>query len=326
VLERTSTWPRLRDAFLLRTAERTVAAYPAAVRAEVGALVRAARERASLAELALDSHVASALSLYRETALLLMRAIVASRTPEGTEIPTGASDVVSRFHALDLGGAPVSRAELDELLRAAREADPMEPARLSPLAATDQAHATRAVVRWLSTLVEARGVAELRWTRKLRVGAVSLAALALLVGAGAGLMRTTNVALHKAIQTSGLSAEAPQPTGGLTDGVTTSPPAFGVHTTVGSPPWVQVDLGKVYKVSKVKVYNRGDGWFNDGLPMTVQLSTDGTWFVDVETRRASFTQAAPWLVNARREPARYVRVRGTAGKYIALSELEVFAR
>lgn len=326
MLERAPTLPRLRDAFLLRAAERTVAAYPAAVRSEVSALVRAARERASLAELALDSHVASALSLYREAALLLLRAIVASRTPEGTEIPSASHDVVGRFHALDLGGAPVSRGELDELLRAAREADPMEPARLSPLAATDGAHAARAVVRWLSTLVEARGVAELRWTRKLRVGAVSLAALALLVWAGAGMMSTKNVALHKPIQSNGLNADAPQPTGGLTDGVTTSPPAFGVHTTVGSPPWVQVDLGRVYKVSKVKVFNRGDGWFNDGLPMTVQLSTDGTWFVDVETRRTSFSQAAPWVVNARREPARYVRVRGTAGKYVALSELEVFAR
>jgi hypothetical protein len=112
---------------------------------------------------------------------------------------------------------------------------------------------------------------------------------------------------------------------GLTDGVITGPP-YGVHTAAASPPWVQVDLGDVYKVSKVKVYNRGDGWFNDGLPMTLQTSLDGTWFVDIETRRAPFSQKSPWVANAHREKARYIRLRGPATKYLALSELEVFAR
>lgn len=321
------TLPRARDAFLLREAARTVAAYPAAVRSEVSALVRAARERASLAELALDSHVATALSLYREAALLLVRAIVAARTPEGTEVASVPADVVARFGALDLAdAAPVSREELDALLRATCEADPMEVARLQPRVATDQAHAARAVVRWLGTLVEARGLAELRWLRAIRVGAAALAGGALLVLGVTRLLGTTNVALHQPVQTSGLLATAPSTPGGLTDGVIAGPPPFGVHTSVSPAPWVQVDLGRIYKVSKAKVYNRGDGWFNDGLPMTLQVSTDGKWFADVDTRRSSFSQSTPWVANVHGERARYVRVRGTPGKYVALSELEVWAR
>jgi hypothetical protein len=323
--ERALPWAR--DVFLLRRAERTVAAYPADVRSQVGVLVRAARERAGLAELALDREVATALWLYREAALLWLRAIVAARTPEGTEAPSAAVAVVARFASLGLAdGAPVPREQLDELLRAVREGDSMEPTRLSSLAVTERAHAARAVVAWLGTLVEARSLGELRWARVLRVGAAALVAVALLVWSGGRLLGTKNVALHKPVRTSGLHPQAIATPGGLTDGVIAGPPPYGVHTAVGSPPWVQVDLGDVYKVSKVKVYNRGDGWFDDGLPMTVQLSVDGTWFADVETRRSSFSQKSPWVANAHREKARYVRVRGTPGKYVTLSEVEVWAR
>jgi hypothetical protein len=100
--------------------------------------------------------------------------------------------------------------------------------------------------------------------------------------------------------------------------------SYGVHTNSGEDPWVQVDLGAVYAVDTVKVYNRGDGWFDDGLPMMLRLSENGRDFVDVAARTTHFTQAVPWTIETGHRPARYIRVRGARGRYVTLSELEAF--
>jgi hypothetical protein len=111
----------------------------------------------------------------------------------------------------------------------------------------------------------------------------------------------------------------------LTDGVI-SGATYGVHTDVSDAPWVQVDLLAVYALDKIKIYNRGDAFFDDGLPMTLQVSDNGVTFVDVETRTKLFGQTTPWVAKARGLKARFVRIRGARGKYVTLSELEVFGR
>jgi hypothetical protein len=157
----------------------------------------------------------------------------------------------------------------------------------------------------------------------MRLLGAGLAAVALLVWAASGLLSNENVALHKPVTTSGVHPNATSPPSGLTDGVTTGAP-YGVHTTTGDNPWVQVDLLGVHKIRKVKIYNRGVGWFDDGLPMTLQVSENGVVFTDVETRRTSFSQKSPWIAKVGGKRARYIRVRGTPGKYVTLSELEAF--
>ena len=112
------------------------------------------------------------------------------------------------------------------------------------------------------------------------------------------------------------------PPAGLTDGVIEGAP-YGTSTQLGDAPWVEVDLGRVYHLDKIKIYNRGDGFGDDGLPMTLQVSENGVAYLEVETRSTTFEQTSPCKVaKGRGRAARYVRVRGARGKYVALSELE----
>ena len=292
------------------------ARYPAAESERMRALVSAARERALVADSALEkSHGASALTLYREAALFHMAAYLAVEASEPPPEVAAPDEIVARFRGLPLG--PSVPESLFTLVAA-----PPAPANTPEVIA--RAETARTTVRWLDGLVEPRGVAELRFERRLRVGVAGIAVLALLAWGLPALFGARNIALHKPTTSSGVFPGAHAEPGGLTDGVISGAP-YGVHTQVGDKPWVQIDLLAVYKIDKVKIYNRGDGYFDDGLPMTLQFSENGVTFVDVETRAASFSQSAPWVAKARGRSARYVRIVGARGKYVTLSEVEVFA-
>ena len=84
--------------------------------------------------------------------------------------------------------------------------------------------------------------------------------------------------------------------------------------------------GRRYRITKVKIYNRGDGYFDDGLPMTLEFSENGTDFVEIDKRTKSFGQWVPWTADGDKKPARYVRIHGNRGSYVALNEIEVFGK
>jgi hypothetical protein len=153
---------------------------------------------------------------------------------------------------------------------------------------------------------------------------VCAALIALLLWASTKLVSPTNIALRKPVTVSSVHPAATSPPAGLTDGVTSG--SYGVHTNREDAPWVQVDLGEVYRINKVKIYNRGDGWFDDGLPMTLQFSENGTDFAEVDKRTTNFGQLIPWTFDAQKKTARFLRVTGAKGTYVSLSELEVFGR
>jgi hypothetical protein len=305
----------LREAFLLEDAERTAAGYPAAERARMRALARAAAERALVAERALDRHPATALALYREAALLSMAARVSVEDGPALAEPLVAAEVVARFRALPARRpAPFAPDALEDLTRFVAEPDQ----RASP----DDA---RALVRWLGTLVERRGVDELRFLRRFRAGAAGAAALALAVVVASSLFGRPNLALHKPVTASGVHPASTAVPGGLTDGVISGAP-YGIHTNEGEAPWAQVDLLGEYALDEVRIYNRGDGYLEDGMPLTLQISRDGLRFADVETRAKTFTRSSPWVAKLHGSPARFVRVRGARGKYVCLSELEAYGK
>jgi hypothetical protein len=89
---------------------------------------------------------------------------------------------------------------------------------------------------------------------------------------------------------------------------------------------VRVDLGDVYQLKKIKIYNRGDGWFDDHLPLTVELSENGVDFTPIDRRTTSFSQWSPWVVAPGGQRARYIQVHGAKGKFVALSELEAYGK
>jgi hypothetical protein len=311
------------ESFLLKDNEHLAESYPGAVRDEVRALALAGSARADVAERLREGHIASALTLFREAAIFYMASFVASRTGETPAEPLRGDDVLARFRAIAPDAPAASAPELRAaFLDAVRASDPRAVERLTPSEALLAGQTASAVVRSLAALVEPRSVSDIRFVRRARVASLGLAALALVVWLVAGLLGRTNLALHKPVATSGVHPAGTSPPAGLTDGITSG--GYGVHTAVAALPWVSVDLLGVHVVDEVKVYNRGDGWYNDGLPMTVQLSEDGTNFVDVATRTATFGQQTPWTIEMPRQRARYVRVRGGSGKYVALSELEVF--
>jgi hypothetical protein len=318
------------DAFLLESAERRAAACATSAGDDARALARLGRLRAAAADRLLESHTAAALTLYRDAAVLLMAGFVAARTGEAPPAPLRGDEVLERFLALEsaevLGGDADLRAAF---LDGVRGPDVLGADRLPADEALRLAEAARAVVRALAKLVEPRSLPEIRFTRKARLMALGAAVvIPLLWGAVLLAARRTNLALHKPVTASSVLPGALSPPSGLTDGVTHG--AYGAHTDLGhpgAPPWLTVDLEGTYVVDSFKVYNRSDSALQASLPLTLQISEDGTNFTDVGTRTIYFGQDMPWRLDLLQpQRARYVRVLGQPGKYVVLAELEVFGR
>jgi F5/8 type C domain len=310
----------VREALLLEQAMRAARGYTDGAR--VSALARAGAEASLVADRALDDgYLASALTVYRDAGLLFMAAAVVgapASEPVAAELPP--AGVLTRFRARQWPGE--KQAELEAFCASlAPERAAERPVGAAP--ARPEVEAARDVVSWLATLVEPRGVAELRVQRGVRVALAGALAVAALAWGISGLMPVKNVALHRPVTASGLFNASINPAG-LTDGVIAGAP-YGIHTKVGGTQWVQVDLESVRKLDRIVVYNRADGYFDEGLPFTLQASVDGAIFADVETRRTHFSQTDPWVAKANGANARYVRIVAAPGKYVTLSEVEVFA-
>jgi uncharacterized membrane protein len=310
------------DAFLLRGPERAATSYPASLHASMLELYLAAGTRARAADVLAEESTPSALTLYREAALLYMAAFVTVRSGVAITEPLDAADLVSQFQALPPSPLPCAPAEFERFLSQLGNADILAVDRLDAPAASARAQVARAVVAWLRRLIEPRTVAEIRFTRSARIGTLALVAAVALGALVWPIFAPENIALNKPVSVSGVQPGSTSPPSGLTDGVTSG--SYGVHTTFSDNPWVQVDLGAVYAVGSVKIYNRGDDAFDAGLPMTLQLSENGRDFVDIETRKTTFSQKAPWKANTGHRLARYIRIRGTRGKYVSLRQLEAF--
>ena len=312
------------EALLLKQAEEKAVAYPLSARPKMRELVRAANDRAEVANDLVEGHVASALALYREAALLYMAAFVVVCSDEALPDSLRLDGLLSRFRQLlQTRSVPIDEGKLERLVDRSGD-DLLLFDHLDGKSATVAGQSAQEIVRKLGQLVEPRTVSEIRFDRGLRVAGLSLVVCALCVWSVVSFFGRTNIALHMPVTASGVHPAAKSPPGGLTDGVTTG--TYGIHTSVSDDPWVQVDLQSVFLIDKVKVYNRGDGWFDDGLPMTLQFSEDGNKFVDVETRTTNFGQLIPWTAKGRGKKARYVRVRAGKGKYVTLNEVEVFGR
>jgi hypothetical protein len=132
-----------------------------------------------------------------------------------------------------------------------------------------------------------------------------------------------NIARGKPVYPSSLRVNPPDGHE-LVDGIVGT--SYGVHTDTEESPTVVIDLQDVFKINKVNVHNRADGWFDDCLPLLVELSIDGRTYTELARRDEHFDADPPWVVDGHRQPARYVRLRVPRRSYIALSEVEVFGR
>ncbi len=321
-------WRRARARFLLEDVERQVRSQRPEQQAVVEKYHRAAAQRAAVADELSDSRrVASSMLLYGEAARLFIAAAVTAHDvacdPRAlladADAPWEALASLARRAAI---GAPPREVEAArQILVAAREPlifDESPPEQLLAQRAT-----MKEAVAWLGGLVEMRPLRRIRVERIVRVSMLVAVAVAFLALVVSNLWQSTNIALHRPVTISARQPDstAPDDNSGLVDGRIES--TYGIHTKVGGG-WVMVDLQDVYRLSKIEIFNRADGWVDGGLPLRLELSENGREWKEVERRTSAFTAAKPWVFQAEGARARFVRV--ASDKYVALTELEVFGR
>jgi len=307
--------------FLLRDAERAIRIYTEPQRVLVRKHVEAAESRLRGGR-RIPSAVASAL-LLREAVRHYLLAAEAATDASLDDAALEALDVVSRLPALLPDPLrPDAFPPDDSRVRAALRAS--SPLYFDDLSAEDAAHARSALERAASILsrrVEARSLTNLRGTRWGRRAAFALMAAYVSVVTLRSKVWPKNIALGKQVHASSLYAGDGHE---LVDGELGALP--GVRTNTEESPSAIIDLGREYRIDRVSVYNRLDGWFDDCLPLVVELSVDGARYKELARRDQHFGTDPPWTVEGRRDLARYVRLRVARRGYLALSEVEVFGR
>jgi hypothetical protein len=272
-----------------------------------------------------DRNVAVAFVLYREAVGLLATAVLASRS---TAIDVEGQPAIRMLDALGelaaAGEIPPLPTELQTVKTILATGEPLGFDRVPPQDLLAKRAAVETTIGWLRARVEPRTLREIRATRILRLIGVSAVALVALVMLVARLTRPVNIALGKpgSISEKHPYAVCPVDNSGGTNGDIES--SYGIHSN-NAPPggisWVMIDLLASYKIDKVKIYNRADGWYDDGLPLSLEFSEDGVAFTEVNRRAEPFTSRSPWSFEAHGAKTRYVRVR--SAKYVALTEIEV---
>jgi len=313
----------IRELLLLERSEAAILAYTPVQHARLRGHYDAATRRFDAARFVAEPVPASVLLCEAITHLLR-----AKEAASGGEAP-------SSFRRRDLvrwlpdpeperGRPPITAADA-QLTRAALTADDeLYLDRLAP----EVAEATRtALERTASVLrsgIDARTVAFVRGTRWGRLAACSVLALYLGYRLVAAVAMPVNIARGKPVSASSYRVNPPDGHE-LVDG--SFPVSYGIHTNNEASPRVTIDLQGVYRIATVKVYNRGDGWQDEGLPIVAEISLDGITYSTIGRRDAHFDRKPPWVIEGRNAGARYVRLRGAvAGTYLALSQVEVFGK
>jgi hypothetical protein len=210
-----------------------------------------------------------------------------------------------------------------------RDALGIVPSESKPeLAIDDMAFADAEVLRTklddrLTELIRSNEIRGVTAVRALRLGRPLAMVLLIALPIAAFVhthFRVHNLAVGKVVTTSALRSESPTPSH-VVDGRTRG--TFGVHTAEAEHPFVIIDLGEAHVIDHVVVYDRGDGWFDECLPLRVELSNDGATFDVIGLRTEHFVS---WVVAASGRTARFVRISKPDRGYIALNEIEVYGR
>jgi hypothetical protein len=257
----------------------------------------------------------AAFVLYRDALRLLARTSFLDDSPEGDLTDETALAAIPRF----LETVPEeARKPLTEALEFLGQPDPLAFDRVPDTELSAKRVAVEDLLRWLTKRVEARTVRRLKVERAARWAGAGLIGLWLLRLLFVTIFAPPNVALHKAVTASSHYPGTTDPSA-LTDGVADK---YGVHTTIEANPWVIVDLGGVYNVRTVRVKNRTDGFYDECLPLLVEVAETDDAYVQVGERTTRFDT---WDVDVGGKPVSKVRLRLPRQGYLALGEVEVFA-
>jgi hypothetical protein len=312
--------------FLLEAEERSARSLPADRRAKLRKLCEAAEIRTSVAaDLSDPRHAVVGVALYCDAVELLLLAAVLMHG-EGPSLDTADVSSIDAAFAQRVEEQAIDRPppELDEVRRLIAEPR-LRIGSFGPDALAQRRASLEAAANWLRARIEQRTVSQIRRTRIARLASAAVVIVTVVASALSAVMAAPNVALHRPVLATSRHPQsvAPADNSGLVDGIKDN--NYGIHTLQEGSPWVMVDLESSRKIAEVKIYNRGDGWFDEGLPFVLELSEDGHTFTEVSTRTEPFSQTQPWTYSGSTR-ARFVRVRAPHLGYIALSEIEVFER
>ncbi len=310
----------VREFFALGEAERAIRAYLPAQRIRVRQHFDAA-ERRFLAARSLAADLPAAV-LLREGVTQYLAAAALARDPDADP---AALDLAAHLPPIPLDPArPDAEATDDARVRAiVSAADPLYFDRLAPADLERDRAALERAGSLLRRRIEARSLTGVKWTRWGRVGALALAGICALFGVVRVALEPTDIAKGKPVSYTSLVGNLADGRG-LVDGVIGT--GYGIHTLTEESPHVVIDLLAPYRITGIRVHNRADGWYDECLPLLVELSTDGRTYSELGKRETHFDADPPWDVDGHMEPARYVRLRVPRRGYIALSEVEVFGK
>jgi hypothetical protein len=147
-----------------------------------------------------------------------------------------------------------------------------------------------------------------------------------------GLLPENNVARGKQAKQSSLSKySTAEGARGALSGIKTG--GFGFHTQLEDNPWWMVDLGDIFEVSDIVVFNRMDACSNRSDTLNVAVSLDATLWANVYDHRGRPTfggvrplNGRPPLVIALREiRCRFVKIELVGRTYLHLDEVEIYS-
>jgi hypothetical protein len=308
------------ERFLLRGAERRATSATPEHRARIRFLLRSARARQrAAAGLRSPEEAAPAFRLLLEAFKILATAHAVARGEHDSD------ETLDERAALGVLAPPDGAPEHGATEALLADPDPLAADRLTTAEALRMRPELERLLGWLERGLEVRTVRRIRVARWLRLGLAALALASLSIAAVAWALAPTNLARGKPVSASSRFPRTPDPSG-ATDGVRGR--GFGVHTVFEPRPWVAIDLGQVHALKEVVVFHRSDNHQLESLPLTLELSEDGSSYSEVATRSTLFTAEDPWRQRLDGKRARWVRliVNKKPKGYIALSEIEVYGR
>lgn len=266
---------------------------------------------------------ASALVLLRTAVLALARARRA-RTPDPAATTTApdngwfglmqVADLAPLLEALP----PEQAAQLQQLL-----APNFDAARLPALPQRERERCLITLRRMAFALGDplendASALRRVHTARRARRGAL---ACLVLVALGLGLARVLhrpNLALHKPVVVDRPDPQLVVDPAHVVDGDRTN---LGFHTVARGDKSVLIDLLAPQRIRRVDVYNRMDCCQERVVPLSIEVSTDGTSFRHVADRNHRF---ALWKASFPPVEARWVRLTQRNDQPFHLSEIEIY--
>jgi hypothetical protein len=337
MLDKVRSWlPNpVREVLFLEKAEGKAQALPSELRARVQKLATAAEQRRRAAEvLSDDDQTPAALCLLSDATKLMMSAFLLFN---GRDVSEGALDgpaLAAEVGAV-LGLDEATSPDFASVRAVVGESAPLAFDELLPEKSAERRAALGGFVEMLRRPLELRAPGQIVQSRRIRLGAIALALVAILVWGVVRVVSPKNYARGKVVTMSsrrpgGLPGVGPEglPPENLVDGSTSS--TYDICSRTEPNPWAMVDLKQETKLVRFVVKNRADCcWDNPGaFPLVFEVSSDGAKFTEVARRTTPFTASDPWKIRpAKPVTTRYLRLRvDQANGELVLNELEAYAR